>query len=499
MRLHIRFWSSSSFVGVNHSSWLLCLVLAGSWLLGVSYAPAQSGPEGNQQPTASANLPPEKPEPPDKVEVRPAAQDDDIRTRLRDILVATGWFIDPDVMVREGVVFLQGRTSEEQYKQWAGDLARNTEGVVAVVNHMEIATPTVWDFSPAWEELRSLSREAVRVLPLLVVAILVMVLAGVAARLTSHLIRALLRQRVRSQFLRAVLARACGILMFLLGLYLVLRVSGLTRLAATVIGGTGLIGLILGIAFRDITDNFLSSIFLSLQQPFREGDLVEIAGTMGYVQRLTARTTVLMTLDGNQVQVPNSTVFKSAIRNYTSNPNRREDFAIGIGYDDAIPHAQEVALKILADHPAVLKDPEPWVLVESLGAATVNLRVYFWLDGSRHSWLKVRSSVIRLVKRAFQNAGISLPDESREIIFPDGVPVRMLNADGALGDGRPVQPVRPASEPEAVSTAAEAGLQSEAHEIKEQARQAWSPDREENLLSTANPKEPPSAGNQSLG
>ena len=110
------------------------------------------------------------------------------------------------------------------------------------------------------------------------------------------------------------------------------------------------------------------------------------------------------------MQVPNSTVFKSTLRNFTSNPNRRDDFIVGIGYDDSITFAQEVALKVLAEHPAVLHDPEPLVLVENLGSSTVNLRIYFWLDGGQHSWAKVKSSVIRLTKRAFQDAGISLPD-----------------------------------------------------------------------------------------
>jgi len=470
---------------------MLCLALAGCFVFADQSAHGQGGPEDKQQPPAPAKPPPGKPEPPGKVEVQPAARDDEIRTRLLGILRATGWFTDPEVTVKEGVVFLGGYTNDERSKEWAGDLARNTEGAVAVVNQMEVVTPTVWDFSPAWEELQSLGRGFVRALPLLVVALLVMVLAGGAAKLTSHLLRGLLRQRVRGQLLREVIARACGILVFLLGLYLVLRVSGLTRLAVTIIGGTGLIGLVLGIAFRDITENFLASLFLSFQHPFREGDLVEIAGTTGYVQRLTSRTTVLMTLDGNQVQIPNATVFKSAIRNYTSNPNRREDFTVGIGYGDAIPHAQEVALKVLADHPAVLKDPEPWVLVESLGAATVNLRVYFWLDGSRHSWLKVKSSVIRMVKRAFQDAGVSLPDEAREVIFPDGVPVRMLDGQEAAVDGHRPKASTVPPEPEAVSTEAEGGLHTEAGDIEEQARQSWSPDRGENLLATAALKLPP--------
>ena len=67
------------------------------------------------------------------------------------------------------------------------------------------------------------------------------------------------------------------------------------------------------------------------------------------------------------------------------------------------------------------------MLADSLGKATVNLRVYFWLNGREHSWLKVRSSVIRLVKLAFQQHGISMPDEAREVVFPQGVPVTMLD------------------------------------------------------------------------
>jgi small conductance mechanosensitive channel len=89
------------------------------------------------------------------------------------------------------------------------------------------------------------------------------------------------------------------------------------------------------------------------------------------------RTTILMTLDGNLAQIPNASVYKSILSNFTTNANRREDFVVGIGYDDAINAAQEIARKVLADHPAVLKDPEPSVLADSLGSATVNLRVYF--------------------------------------------------------------------------------------------------------------------------
>jgi small-conductance mechanosensitive channel len=206
----------------------------------------------------------------------------------------------------------------------------------------------------------------------------------------------------------------------------------------------------------------------------------------GYVQQLNVRTTILMTLDGNLVQIPNASVYKSTIRNFTTNPNRREVFEVGIGYDDSINDAQEIARKVLAEHPAVLNDPEPAVLVDSLGRSTVNLRVYFWINGHQNSWLKVRSSVIRLVKLAFQQQGISMPDEAREVVFPQGIPVTLLDATPADALGAMPEKRRSTEAPpedlDAVSTPAEAGLYSEAVVIEEQARQAQPLKNGENLL-----------------
>ena len=431
----------------------------------------------------------ELPSAPAKVVVSPVARDEEIVKRLQSIFHATNWFTDPQVRVAEGVVFLYGQVESEELKNWAGDLARNTQDVVAVVNRMEVLEPPVWDFRPASSGLLILWRDFIRSLPFIVFGLLILALSVGAALLATAGARAFLRRRIRTKLLQNVIARGAGGLVFVCGAYLILRVFGLTQLALTVVGGTGLIGLILGIAFREITENFLASIFLSMQRPFETGDLVEVSGETGYVQQLNMRTTILMTLDGNLVQIPNAGVYKSNLRNFTTTSNRREDFVVGIGYDDAIDEAQEIARKVLADHPAVLNDPEPSVLVDSLGRSTVNLRVYFWLNGRTHSWLKVRSSVIRLVKRAFQKHGISMPDEAREVVFPQGVPVTVL--DGKPADVHNAMPGRllpPQSQPEeldAASTKAEAGLYSEAVVIEEQARQAQPLKDGENLLPVA--------------
>lgn len=424
----------------------------------------------------------EVPDVPEKVDVEPVAEDEDIASRLTRILEATEWFVDPAVRVDEGVVFLTGRADNEQHREWAAQLARKTQDVVAVVNRIEIIEESMWDLTPAWYEVQVLASDFVRNSPLILVGLALLVFTWFASKWSVRGARSLMRRRLRSPLLRDVAARAVAVPVFLFGLYLVLKVSGLTRLAVTVLGGTGLLGLVVGFAFRDIAENFLASILISIQHPFASGDLIEVSGYQGFVQSVNTRSTLLMTLEGNHVQIPNSVIYKETITNYTANPHARMDFVVGIGYDDSIAQAQKVAMSVLNNHPAVLPDPDPKVLVDTLGAATVNLRIYYWMDITKYSQLKVGSAVIRQTKQAFDDARISMPDEAREVVFPGGVPVQMLKEEEQPGVPSPP----PADSEDAAETVAEAegDLASEAEEIEAQAKQARQPEGGHDLLET---------------
>ena len=432
----------------------------------------------------------EAPTAPEKVEVDPLSQDSDIAERLTRILRATERFQNPSAEVDEGVAFLSGTTRREEYRKWAGDLARNTRDVVAVVNRIEVDEGSIWDLSPAWAEIRRMTREVIQSLPLIGLALLLLLATWLIARAAMWAAEIVLERRISNRLLRDVTSRAVAIPIFLLGVYLILRISGLTQIAATVLGGTGLIGLVIGIAFRDIAENFLASILISLQRPFSIGDLVRVEGFEGFVQSVTTRGTLLMTLDGNHVQIPNATIYKAVIHNFTANPRTRLHFTVGIGYDDSVTEAQDVALQTLRDHPVVLEEPEPLVLVNELGASTVNLHVYFWIDGHEHSMPKARSSVIRLVKRAFEKSGISMPDEAREVVFPRGVPIVSPDAD----DARPLQKQATQEKSSAIDGRddeirhdSEGDLTSEADTIKQQAAMSRQPDASPNLLENPAP------------
>lgn len=367
----------------------------------------------------------ERPEQP--VEVLPETDDADIARRLSRILTSTGWFERPKVTVREGVVTFDGIADTQEHKQWARDLAAKTEGVVAVINRIEIKADVRSTFGFARDELARLAQQATRSWPLVVLALFIIVLAWLVSRLVGALARRFFASRIESPLLLAVVVRLFAIPVFLLGVYFVLQVAGLTRLALTVLGGTGLAGIIIGFAFRDIAENFLASLLLSMRNPFRSGDLIEVAGHKGVVQNLNTRSTVLLTLDGNHVQIPNATVYKSTITNFSGNDSRRAEFTVGIGYDSPTAKAQSLILDVLRNHPAVMADPEPLVLVDELGPASVNLKASYWFDSATYAPNKINSALLRISKDTLLRSGIELPDPAREVVFPKGVP--LLRAD----------------------------------------------------------------------
>lgn len=415
-----------------------------------------------------------------EVGIVPEVDDEAITDRLRRILDATGWFENPQVRVEEGVVFLNGTTTSETNKEWASNLARNTQAVVAVANRMQVIEPTVWDFTPAWTEFRQLRTSLIRGIPLALIALGIFAITWIVAKFVATVVRRISHRRTESPLLREMFVKLISIPILLLGFYLALRLVGLTHLATTVLGGTGLLGLVLGIAFRDIAENFLASILLSVKRPFRAGDLILVENCEGFVQSVTTRGTTLMTLQGNHIHIPNSTIYKSIIHNYTANPNIRIDFVVGIDYASSIAHAQRTILAALHQHPSVLADPEPLILLEELAAATVNLRVLFWINGNKYSMLKVRSAIIRLVKRSIEEAGILMPDESREIIFPKGVPVNMLERPVPKEDQEETGIAQ--AEDTQASTAGEGELNTEAKDIQNQAATSRRPEEGQELL-----------------
>ena len=457
----------------------ILLAFAFVFIFAVTPAHGQTTPTSNEPVAADSTS---------DIAVAPSARDAQIADRLRRILIASDWFSPLTVSVNEGIVFLDGQTETDERRDWAQQLALRTQDVVAVVNRIEVQRAISWDLTPTWRELERLFDRVQWFVPLTVVSVVILLIFWLMSRGVSRLARSTLKQRLSSPLLVDIAARALAVPVILIGIYLVLQLAGLTRLAVTVLGGTGLIGIVLGLAFREIVENSLASILLSIRNPFRTGDWIQIGEHQGIVQNLNVRTTILMTLDGNHVQIPNSLVYKSIISNFSTNPGRRAEFIVGIGYANSIVKAQELIVQILKAHPAILNDPEPLAIVDELGPTTVNIRVQFWLDGKIHSIFRVRSSVMRQVKSALEDARVSTPASAHETVLSEGVALHQI----------PVATSAKTETPRALTgtgtgtgtgdadaatvSSGEGNLEAEETELKRQADASDLPEAKDNLL-----------------
>ncbi len=184
-----------------------------------------------------------------------------------------------------------------------------------------------------------------------------------------------------------------------------------------IVAALGISGFILGFAFKDILSHFLAGLMLLLGRQFRIGDQIVVKDQEGTVERIELRALHLRTYDNRLVIIPNAEVFNSIITSNTASPYRRREFVVGIGFEDDIGRALQVALEAVRGTPGVMTEPEPDVLVDELAPSTVNLRVRFFMNSLRADYLKVGSECMRRVKEAFDREGISMPTEIFTLVF----------------------------------------------------------------------------------
>jgi len=171
-------------------------------------------------------------------------------------------------------------------------------------------------------------------------------------------------------------------------------------------------GLAVGLALKDSLSNFAAGVMLIIFKPFKVGDVINTAGSIGKVQSIQIFNTVLRTGDNQEIVIPNSQVFGGSITNITACETRRIDLVVGIGYDDDIKKAKSLIETIIADNPAILKDPEPTIMVLELGESSVDLAIRPWVNTPDY-WT-VRSDLLQTIKETFDENGISIPYPQRD-------------------------------------------------------------------------------------
>ena len=421
--------ASGGVPGLNAAVLVAVFVLLLTGATAISAAPDASPADDHEVGTAQGSTIPTGSAVPD---------DNAIRERLQAIFAQLDELRGVGIGVRAGVVTLTGSINTTVAEERAIAFAEQTDGVVAVESELELNRDIQPRVQTTLQEIMGLLRAGVAALPLFAIALALVVGFWMAGRWLARRER-LLRRLSPNRFIADLVAQLVQGTFLVAGLAVALVLLDATALLGTILGAAGIIGLAVGFAVRDTVENYIASILLSLRNPFEVNDLVEIDEHQGNVVKLTSRATILISPDGNHIRIPNATVFKAVIINYTRHPERRFQFDVGVDTDQDLSRARNLALQSLAGVPGVLGKPEPLVIVETLGDSNVVLRCFAWVDQTQFGFLKVRSEAIRGVKQVFDDAGIVMP----EPVFK----VRLYGSDAAVAavDDAPARPSKPAT------------------------------------------------------
>ncbi len=340
--------------------------------------------------------------------------DQKIGKRLQQIFSEIDDLKQIKVEVSNGVVTLSGEVGSKAIESKAVQFAGQIQDVVEVENNLQLTHSLEKRLQDTLKKLNSLGKELLAALPLFLVSILVFIAFWAFGGWLSKQ-QQLFRRISLNYFIADILGNIVHLVLIVLGLILALSLLDATALLGTILGAAGIFGLAIGFAVRDTVENFIASILLSIRIPFDVNDFVDIEGQLGNVARLTSRATILISPDGNHIRIPNATVFKAVIVNYSRNPDRRFEFDIGIGKNVNLIHAQSLALDTISALPGVLVDPKPLAVIDGVEDSKIVLRLYGWINQKNHDFLKVRSEAIKAVRQVFQESDIAVPDPAFEL------------------------------------------------------------------------------------
>ena len=372
-------------------------------ILIAAFVPAASGQD---IPTSSAqSATPRAGEPTGEITAATETAVDDARVaqRIRTIFAEIPGLRSVGVRVSSGVVTLSGKVADQAAIDQAAAIAGRLTGVVTVQNRLERDLEVENNLNPALSDVSGKIAELWRALPLIGVALLAAILIGMSGYAIAAR-KKLWSRLAPNPFLAELIATAIRFVFVVGGIVLALEIVGATALLGAVLGGAGVIGIALGFAVRDSIDNYVSSLMLSVRQPFRANDSVRIDDHEGTVVRLTSRATILITGDGNHLRIPNSTVFKAVILNFTANPQRKFSFDYPLAQDADPCRARGVGLEVLRDLDYVLTKPEPSAELVDMAGSTQVLRFGAWVDQKQTDFGKARTNAMEQVRHALRQA-----------------------------------------------------------------------------------------------
>lgn len=273
--------------------------------------------------------------------------------------------------------------------------------------------------STLWEMLRSF----VEHLPFLAGGMVTLVLTWGLANLISAFGTRVLGHWHKRESVKELIVRLLSIIIWVLGLLLtaIVLFPGLTPSKA--LGGLGLVSIAVGLAFKDIFENFFAGILILWRFPFERGDFIECEGLVGKVEKVMVRMSYIRETNGQLTVVPNSFLFKNPVTVLTSQPSRRVMLTTGVAYDVDVSDAVRIISQAVEACETLSPDKPVQVFPKAFGSSSIDIEIAWWTESTPLAVRRSTGEVVTAIKKALDEAGIEIPFPYRTLTFKEPLTV----------------------------------------------------------------------------
>ncbi len=277
------------------------------------------------------------------------------------------------------------------------------------MNYIEIIT----------DQLESFGRTFVAMIPQLVIAIVLLFLTWLVAKSATRLADKLIGKTDMRASLQQLVETLIKLVIWIIGLLVVAAIVFPGFTPGGVIAGLGIGAVAIGFAFQDIFENFLAGVLIMLREKMRIGDLIEVEGIMGKVERITLRETYVRQLSNELTLIPNAMLFKNPVQILTDDEVRRNDLVVGVSYDTDLELAQRVISEAMDTVEAIVKDKPVIVYAQSFGGSSIDFLVQWYAQSAARDLRQTKSEAIKAIKKGLDEAGIDIPFPIQTTLFPE--------------------------------------------------------------------------------
>ncbi len=201
--------------------------------------------------------------------------------------------------------------------------------------------------------------------------------------------------------------------LLLVGFFIAIAALGIDLSKFTILAGAFGVGL--GFGLQNIVNNFVSGLILLFERPVKVGDVLQLRETQGDLKRIGLRASVLRTLEGAEIIVPNGHLISEEVTNWTfSDRIRRIQVDVGVAYGNDPEKIIELLTKVALSHSDIVKEPPPRTLFIEFGESSLNFQLRAWTTVASR-WMNVKSDLAIGIFKALKEAEIEIPFPQRDL------------------------------------------------------------------------------------